>query len=158
MKIVTTAILGFLILFSGSATTTENPTGSISGFVYADEDSIPLGYANIVIIGTKLGAMSDSTGFFRIEHIPAGMHMVKVLMMGYHSLEVSDVVVRPDRETKQEYRIDPAFGLSNTAAARESPPEYSPPAVPMPHPTRRRSRPQETRTRRAARRWPWSRS
>lgn len=47
----------------------------------------PLAYANVVVVGTKRGTMSDDGGRFRAIGIPAGTWRVKVLALGYRPLD-----------------------------------------------------------------------
>ncbi len=47
----------------------------------------PLAFANVVVVGTKRGTMSDETGRFRAIGIPAGTWRVKVLALGYRPLD-----------------------------------------------------------------------
>lgn len=67
----------------------------------------PLGFANVLVLGPKLGTMSDDTGRFRVVGIPAGTWRVKVMTPGFHALDTMltfsehattrlDAVLEPD--------------------------------------------------------------
>ena len=56
-------------------------TGRISGKVL--ERGAPLGYANVIVIGTKQGAASDENGNFVIGAVPVGTYQVKLMATGY---------------------------------------------------------------------------
>ena len=56
--------------------------GEITGTV-RDSTGKPLAYANVIVVGTSLGAMTDDAGRFRIRKIPAGAYTVKAVVLGY---------------------------------------------------------------------------
>ncbi|MBK7366780.1 MAG: hypothetical protein IPJ04_02445 [Candidatus Eisenbacteria bacterium] len=47
----------------------------------------PLGFANVLVLGPKLGTMSDDTGRFRVIGIPAGTWRVKVMQATFRPLD-----------------------------------------------------------------------
>ena len=61
--------------------TTAGGTGRISGKVL--ERGSPLGYANVIVLGTKQGAASDENGNFVIVGVPVGTYQVKLMATGY---------------------------------------------------------------------------
>jgi outer membrane receptor protein involved in Fe transport len=58
-------------------------TGSISGKVLNGKDGIP--YANVLVVGTKLGALTDENGSFVIRLVPVGTVQVRVAALGYET-------------------------------------------------------------------------
>ena len=93
------------LLGGGPVTGEETGAGSISGQVLDAKTDQPLAFANIVLIGTSMGAMSLEDGKFRISRIPAGTYTVKAMMMGYKPAEQCSVVVRPDEMTMLSFRM-----------------------------------------------------
>ena len=73
--------------------------GRIHGQVVDETTQRPLPNANIVLTGTQMGAAADTNGYFRIERVPIGSYNVKVLMMGYESRLLLNVIVNPGRTT-----------------------------------------------------------
>jgi outer membrane receptor protein involved in Fe transport len=63
------------------ATPAGGGTGRISGKVL--ERGAPLGYANVIVLGTKQGAASDENGNFVIAGVPVGTYQVKLMATGY---------------------------------------------------------------------------
>ena len=59
--------------------------------VVTDVDSQPLEGANIVVVGTDLGGVSDNTGAFKID-VPTGTYDVTASFIGYSSITKSVVV------------------------------------------------------------------
>ena len=55
--------------------------GTINGYIFDSQSQLPLFGANVVIEGTKKGAISDENGFFEIPMPFLGyVHMVLILM------------------------------------------------------------------------------
>lgn len=57
--------------------------GSIAGRVTNDKESIP--FANVALVGTSFGAVSDDDGKFLIENIPNGKYQFQVSSIGFRS-------------------------------------------------------------------------
>lgn len=55
--------------------------GKITGQV--TEKGQPVAYANIIILGTRQGSMTDETGHFTIPGVPVGSYQVKLMATGY---------------------------------------------------------------------------
>jgi Fe(3+) dicitrate transport protein len=65
--------------------------GSISGNVL-QEDSVGIPASSVYLLNTKLGAATNSKGYFKIENIPAGQYTLVVSSVGYQkSRQVIDI-------------------------------------------------------------------
>ena len=73
-------------------------TGRITGTV-ADSASAPLSGAQVVVVGTGLGAVSDDAGHFTVANVGAGSHTLRVQRVGLRPVTLNDVVVRAGEET-----------------------------------------------------------
>lgn len=60
---------------------------TLSGSVYSKNTNAPLGYANIVLLGTTIGTSTNSDGEFAIHNIKPGYYKVIVSYSGYLSEE-----------------------------------------------------------------------
>ncbi len=80
-------------------------TGMISGKVYDVKTKEPLAFANIVVTGTPLGAMALADGTFEIRGVPVGAYTVKVMMMGYDIVEMSDIIVAASQTTELDFPL-----------------------------------------------------
>ncbi|UCH10724.1 MAG: TonB-dependent receptor [Fidelibacterota bacterium] len=66
--------------------------GSIAGQVMNSETGEPLHGANVLLAGTYLGAATDQTGHFEIQHVYPGEYAVQASMMGYKPRHIAEVV------------------------------------------------------------------
>lgn len=80
--------------------------GKISGKVTVGKSGEPLPGANIIIVGTNLGTASDLSGDYFIANLPAGVYSVKTMMMGFSTMTVKDVLVRPNRTTEVNFTLE----------------------------------------------------
>ena len=78
--------LGFLLVTPSSAQTPAPAagvaTGRITGTVTAKGEG-PVGFANVIVLGTRQGTMTDEKGQFVIVGVPVGTAQVQVQTVGY---------------------------------------------------------------------------
>jgi outer membrane receptor protein involved in Fe transport len=89
--------LNFL-LFAGT-------TGKIAGKIFDAGTGEPLIGANVIIIGTTLGAATDFDGNYFIINIPPGKYEVKASLVGYNSVFIQNVQVFVDQTTKVDFEL-----------------------------------------------------
>jgi len=82
--------------------------GVVVGRVMEAGSGRPVAAARITLRDTQLGALSNPDGRFRIGDVPVGNYLVDVSVLGYQGGSESDVVVRSDRETVVEFRLETA--------------------------------------------------
>ncbi len=75
-----------------------NESGSIFGIVTDRETGDPIAFANVVVEGTTLDALSGDDGSYIITGIPTGEYTVKAMMFGH--------------TTQKKYRIAVTDGSS----------------------------------------------
>jgi hypothetical protein len=83
--------------------------GSLRGQVLDESTESPLVGAMVMIEGTALGASADADGKYLIESVPAGLHNVRYVMMGYETRLVNSVVINPGRTTSQKIMMKPTL-------------------------------------------------
>jgi hypothetical protein len=81
-------------------------TARITGKVVDQKTGKPLGYANIVIVGTTMGAMSMADGNYTVPVVPAGTYTIKVMMMGYKTEEHPNVTVNSGSTTELNFSLE----------------------------------------------------
>ncbi|RPI06187.1 MAG: TonB-dependent receptor [Ignavibacteriae bacterium] len=102
-----------LLLFTFTALFAQN-VGKISGVVTDAQNGEPLIGANIIVLGTSLGAATDIEGNFFILNIPAGKYDLQASLIGYTKVVHRDVIVNSARTT------DAAFKLKGTTLETEA--------------------------------------
>ena len=76
--------------------------GRISGHV-RDSSGHPLAGAQVVIVGTRFGAVTDRAGTYTIASVPEGAYSVRAMFIGYAPLEVHGIRVTTDSTTTADF-------------------------------------------------------
>ncbi|MEE9270163.1 MAG: von Willebrand factor type A domain-containing protein [Candidatus Krumholzibacteria bacterium] len=101
-------ILGLIACASASSELRSEAVGGygqITGRIFALRADTSLAFANIIIVGANKGAMSLRDGRFTIRDVFPGTYTVKVMMMGYKTLEIRNVVVRANETVEMRCRL-----------------------------------------------------
>src|SRR5688500_2680079 len=84
-------LLGFALSLTGiTAAAAQQPqvgVGTVTGQVIAADSRLPLGGAQVSVVGTTLGATAGAEGRFTIRSVPAGARTLRVRLVGYAPLE-----------------------------------------------------------------------
>lgn len=80
--------------------------GKIAGSVVDKATGNPLKYANVVVLGTPLGGMSFADGSFFVLNVAPGTYDVQASYIGYTTVTVKDVVVKPDLTTTIAFELE----------------------------------------------------
>ena len=83
-------------------------TGDISGRVVDRVSREPLPSANVLLVGTALGASTDIEGRFVVRGIPFGTYQVRVTLVGYEPVILSDIVLSAGRSVELAVELDQA--------------------------------------------------
>lgn len=75
-KFYLTALLLFISIFAFSQ-------GIIRGKITNPVNGQPVAFANVLVLETELGAISDEDGFYEITDVPAGLYNVRASFVGY---------------------------------------------------------------------------
>ena len=106
-----TRILAVLLLLLARvlpAGQVEDPRGALAGVVLDARTRESLPGATVELVGFRQGAKADDEGRFRIDGVPAGVHALKVSMLGYGPRVLTDLVVRPGRVEPLEIGLNPS--------------------------------------------------
>ena len=83
-------------------------TGKIAGTVTDKSTGEPLIGANVVVIGTSLGATTDIDGHFTILLIPPGIYTIQVSFVGYNKQTITDIRVIVDQTARVNVQLEPS--------------------------------------------------
>ncbi|MFA6977803.1 MAG: TonB-dependent receptor [Ignavibacteriaceae bacterium] len=86
----------------------QDNTGTISGEVRDAVSKRPLLYANVSVVGTQFGAVTDDKGYFVIKKITPGTYQLKTSYIGYSSLLKEDILVVQLRNTSASIELFPS--------------------------------------------------
>ncbi len=80
-------------------------TGKIAGKVVDAQTKEPLFGANVMILGTNMGASVKVDGNYFIMNVAPGTYTVVASMVGYSKVEQTQVVVNIDRTTQVDFQL-----------------------------------------------------
>ena len=80
---------------------------SISGVVIDGEFNEPLPFANVSVKGTTKGTTTDIDGKYQIK-IDPGTYTLSFSFVGYVTVEITEVVVQPNKDTFVEVTLKPS--------------------------------------------------
>ncbi len=112
-KLVVVAALCSLLGYANSGA--AQGLGSVTGTVHDQKTGEELVGANVVLVGTSLGASADLDGKFTIRNVPPGPYDVRVSYIGYTPKVVQALTVRADQATT----LDVALGQEVAEAKEE---------------------------------------
>ncbi|HEX9887270.1 MAG TPA: TonB-dependent receptor plug domain-containing protein [Longimicrobiales bacterium] len=104
------ALVALLGLLLAAPTQAVAQTGVVTGQVTDARSMAPVPSAQVVVVGTQIGTLTDADGTFRISNVVPGTRELRVLTIGYRSQTSSVDVV-----AGQTSRLD--FALSVSAVA-----------------------------------------
>ena len=106
IKMLKKQLLFGLLLFLITSSALADTNGKISGVIKDKNTGERLLGVNVVILGTDLGAASNSLGEYFIINIPPGTYTVKASYIGYSTVLVKDVKVNIDRTTTVDFEME----------------------------------------------------
>lgn len=81
-------------------------TGKITGIVTDKATGEPLIGANVIVVGTTIGAATDEEGRYTILYVPPGTYQIQVSLIGYRTVVINDVRVFIDQTTKLDVELE----------------------------------------------------
>ena len=110
---VAAAVLAAVLLSGGVEAHAQEPArgGSMHGQVLAAVTRQPLTGAAVVVLDRGLAEVTGDDGRFIMRGVPAGLHRVQIVLLGYEPAILHDVVVRPNRVTPVAVELDEAAGV-----------------------------------------------
>ena len=96
----------FILVILMTSNVIAGVTGKIAGRIVDQQTGLPLGGANVTIVGTMLGAAADADGNFTILNVPPGIYSVRGAMIGYAALTVEGVRVKIDLTSRVDFELN----------------------------------------------------
>lgn len=97
--------------------------GILEGLVIDKVTNQPLPGATVFLRGTNIGGVTDMNGRFSINNIPAGVYTVQSSFVGYHTIVINGVDIKPDLKTKLTVGLQPtSVELPSMTITAERPP------------------------------------
>lgn len=103
MKFNLRIIVLIIIIISGLLK--AGTTGKVAGKVTDASTGEVLIGANIVLVGTTMGAATDADGNYFIINVPPGTYSVRASLIGYAATTVNEVKVSVDQTTKIDFQL-----------------------------------------------------
>ena len=97
-------LLALAVVSLPAAAAPADTTGTVVGWARDSLSGRALPYASVAVLGTHLGAMADTSGWFRIERVPAGERVISALALGFRR-GAAPVRVRPARTDTVRLRL-----------------------------------------------------
>ncbi len=105
-KVLTPSFLLLPVVLAGAAPLSAQ-TGTIRGEIREASAQNPIVGAQILVVGTRLGAVSDQQGNYTLTNVPLGRITVRVRMLGYSSMS-SAVDVSSDAPATLNFALSPS--------------------------------------------------
>lgn len=96
---------GACVMMFWSGMALASTTGKVAGRV-VDKNGDALPSANVVLMGTTLGAVTDLEGYYSIINIPPGRYEVQFRLVGYRPVTVREVSVTVNTTTKLDASLE----------------------------------------------------
>ena len=100
------AILLITLLFASTSYVWAGTTGKIAGTITDKQSGESLVGANVVLLGTTLGASTNLDGAYFVLNIPPGHYSLRVSYIGYQTTTMELVVVKTDLTTRIDVAIE----------------------------------------------------
>ncbi|HET7249495.1 MAG TPA: carboxypeptidase-like regulatory domain-containing protein, partial [Gemmatimonadales bacterium] len=109
-----------IVLFAVAPAAAQQTTGKLEGTV-TDQAGGPLANAQVIVVGTSFGSVSDAKGYYFINNVPVGSYTLRAQFIGYAPTEVQNVRILGGQTITQNVKLSPSAvvvsGVTVTAAS-----------------------------------------
>lgn len=96
--------------------------GTITGKVTDVSGGAPLPYANVVVLGTKLGGVTADDGTYTVNNVPAGSYTVQATYIGYEVVSKAGVAVNAGATATVDFQLkDTSFKEQEVVVESDKP-------------------------------------
>ena len=89
----------YFILLSFFLGSISAQTGNVRGYIKSSQDNIELQSANIMLLSTNLGSISDSNGVYIISNITPGTYSIRANYIGYKQTTIKNITIYSGQST-----------------------------------------------------------
>ncbi|HCA79210.1 MAG TPA: hypothetical protein DEP53_05695, partial [Bacteroidetes bacterium] len=114
-----------LLLLSASILSAQT-AGKVSGVVKDQDTGEPLVGANVVVVGTTMGAATDPDGSFFIINVPPGKYEIESSILGYQRVRQRDVIVNSGRTTTLNFLLKASALIQQEVIIQATRPDVQP--------------------------------
>jgi len=100
-------LLVLLAALAAPQNLTVTETGRIEGHVREATSGAPIANAQVFVVGTTLGTITNARGFYRIDNVPIGTYTLRARSIGYRSADSSGVRVTAHQTLRVDLRLQP---------------------------------------------------
>lgn len=93
------------LLFILTGVAKAQTTGKIEGRVFDAATNQPLSGAQVVVVGTGLGNITNRDGYYFINNVPAGVHDIRAQYIGYEVVTVTGQRVLSGQTARVDFRM-----------------------------------------------------
>jgi hypothetical protein len=83
----------FIYLLGISTLAAQSNSSTLLRGTITNQKGNPVAFANVLLLNTELGAITNEEGFYEISNIPAGFYNVRASYVGYKSSTAFEVQV-----------------------------------------------------------------
>jgi len=95
------------LLVAASSLAAQQATGKLEGSV-TDQQGAPIANAQVTIVGTAFGALTDAKGYYFMNNVPVGTYTVRARFIGYTPAEVPSVRVQGGFTVTTNIKLTPS--------------------------------------------------
>ncbi|HUF11688.1 MAG TPA: carboxypeptidase regulatory-like domain-containing protein [Longimicrobiales bacterium] len=96
-----------LALVSSTSVLAQGSTGKIQGRVVDAQSGQPIAAAQVEVVGTNRGNITNDEGFYFINEVPAGLMDIRAVSIGYGAVVVNDQRVLAGQTLTQNFSLEP---------------------------------------------------
>jgi hypothetical protein len=85
----------------------QQTTGKVEGTV-SDQAGVALANAQVLIVGTSFGAVTNDKGYYFINNVPVGTYNVRAQLIGFAPFELRDVRVFSGQTITENFKMSPS--------------------------------------------------
>jgi hypothetical protein len=93
------------MLFTLAGALSAQTQGKIEGRVFDAATNQPLAGAQVVVVGTGYGNITNSDGYYFINNVPAGVHDIRAQYIGYQTATVTQQRVLSGQTTRVDFQL-----------------------------------------------------